>query len=161
MVIVTSIIGLGATTVAAADADVVVASGTLRGQFLAEALFHIDEFWISVPADTEFNRWLSRGLGHTVVVRLMTDPSRFADVKDVRVLGGTLMHGLAPVATPNTVDAVGRVPAGDSPVVHILFLRNDLTGSFSPVTFQTADLVTAAKFDAYDDAPINIVIQIQ
>jgi hypothetical protein len=161
-VIALMLISLGATgALAAEDAGVIVASGTLDGRFLAKSLFHIGEFWIRVPPDTEFNRWLSQGIDRKVVIRLMTDPARFADVKNVRILSGTLMHGTAPDSTPNTEDGIGRLPTGDSPVVHLLFLKNELTGGFNAITFETADLETAMRFDAYDNAPINIVIEIQ
>ena len=48
------------------------------------------------------------------------------------------------------------------PVVHTLFLKDELTGSLGAVTFQTTDLATAAKFDSYDnDNDVSIVIQIK
>jgi hypothetical protein len=52
------------------------------------------------------------------------------------------------------------LPAGNSPVVHVLFLRDELSGSLGAVTFETADLETATKFDPYDNTHINIVIAI-
>src|SRR5271167_4007749 len=76
----------GATrTLAAEGAEVIVASGTLNSRFLARALFHIGEFWIRVPSDTEFNRWLSHGVARKAIVRLVTDPARFADAKGTRI----------------------------------------------------------------------------
>jgi hypothetical protein len=161
-VIVSIFIGLGATrTLAAEGTEVVVVSGTLDGRFLARALFHVGEFWMRVPADTEFNRWLSQGVDRKVVIRLMSDPARFADVKNVRILSGTLKRGISPDPTPNTVDVVGRLPEGDSPVVNVLFLQNELTGGFNAITFETADLATAMKFDPYDDKHIDIVIELE
>jgi hypothetical protein len=161
-VIASMIIGLGATrTWATGDTDVIVASGTLHGQFLADALFHIgEEFWMRVPSDTEFNRWLSQGLNRKAVILLTTDAARYGDVKNVRILSGTLIHNIAPTPTPVTTDRVGRLPEGDMSLVHVLFLKDELTGSFGAVTFETADRVTATKFEPYDGAHINIVIQI-
>jgi hypothetical protein len=46
------------------------------------------------------------------------------------------------------------------PVVHVLFLKDDVTGSLGAVTFQTSDRSTALKFDAYDSEPINVIIKI-
>jgi len=161
-VIASMFIGLGATgTVAADHTDVIVASGKLHGRFLADALFHIgEEFWMRVPSDTEFNRWLSQGLKRQVVIVLTTDPARFADAKSTRILSGTLIHNTAPTPTPATTDRVGRLPGGNMSFVHVLFLKDELTGSFGAVTFETADRVTAAKFEPYDGAHINIVIQL-
>jgi hypothetical protein len=116
-------------------------------------LFHIGEFWMQVPSKTLFNRWLSQGRRRTVIIRLMSDASRYADAQNVRVLTGTLMHQTAPRS--------GRLPAGDSAFVHVLFLKDDRTGTLGAVTFQTSDLAIAAKFDAFDDAPVSIVIEIK
>ena len=67
----------GATrTFAAESTEVILASGKLEGRFLAGSLFHIDEFWIRVSTGTEFNRWLSEGLKHNVVVLLTTNSDR-------------------------------------------------------------------------------------
>lgn len=161
-VIVSIFIGLGATrTLAADDADVIVASGTLDGWLFAPTLFHIGEFWMRVPAHTEFNRWLSQGIHREVVIRIVTDPARFADVKNVRILSGKLMHVTAPDPTPATEDPVGRLPIGNLAFVHELFLENELTGGFSAISFETADFETALKFHAHDDTQINIVIEIK
>ena len=82
------------------------------------------------------------------------------DGKSVRILSGRLIHGTAPNPTPVTSNVVGNLPEGNSSVVHILFLKDDLTGTLGAVTFETADLDTARKFDAYDGARVNIVIKI-
>jgi hypothetical protein len=42
-----------------------------------------------------------------------------------------------------------------------LFLKNELTGGISAITFETADRETATKFDFYDDAPINTVVEVK
>lgn len=154
-------IGLGGIrTLAAEDAEVIVASGTLGGRFLADALFHIGEFWMRVPPDTQFHRWLSQGINRKVVIMLTTDPARFGDATNVRILSGMLIRGTAPNPTPATIDVIGRLPAGNLPVVHILFLKDGLTGSLGPITFETADFETAMRFGAYDDTHISIVIEI-
>ena len=77
------------------------------------------------------------------------------------ILSGTLMHETAPSPTPAITDVVGRLPAGNLSVVHVLFLEDELTKSIGAVTFETADADTVAKFDVYDDTPINIVIKIE
>jgi hypothetical protein len=148
-------------TLAAAGAEVIVASGTLNSRFLARALFHIGEFWIRVPSDTEFNRWLSQGVDRKATIRLVTDPARFADAKGTRILSGTLKRGTAPDPNSSTVEGIGRLPEGDSPVVNVLFLQNELTGGFNAITFETADLATAMKFDPYNDKHVDIVIELK
>jgi hypothetical protein len=149
-----------AGTSSAADSETIAASGTLRSQPLAGDIFSIGEFWMRVPANTEFNRWLSQGTNRTVVVTLTANPARFADAKNTRILSGTLMHGTAPKPTPAATDVIGRLPEGNLPFVHVLFLKDPLTGTLGPVTFETADFATAAKFEPYDDIHINIVIEI-
>ena len=152
---------LGTTRTLATDhTDVIVASGTLDGRFLAGALFHIDEFWMRVNTNTEFNRWLSGGLTRKVVVRLTTDPDRFGDRTHTRILSGTLHHETAPQPTPTSTNVVGRLPRGDSGLVHVLFLTDDTTGSLGAVTFETADLATAAAFGVYDGVPVSVIISI-
>jgi hypothetical protein len=161
VVIASMFVGLGATRTLAADrADVIVASGTLDGRFLAAALFHIDEFWMRINTNTEFNRWLSGGLTRKVVVLLTTDPDRFGDRKNTRILTGTLHHETAPQPTPTTTNVVGRLPKGNSGFVHVVFLKDERTGSLGAVTFETADLVTAAAFDIYEGATVSVVISI-
>jgi hypothetical protein len=142
-------------------ADVVVVSGELHGRFLAGELFHIDEFWIRVPNGTEFNRWLSRGLGHKVAVLITANPAKFGDVETMRILSGTLIHNIAPAPTPVVEDVVGRLPEGNLGFVHILFLKDELSGTFGPITFETTDHQEAMKFADYDGKPITIVIRIE
>jgi hypothetical protein len=157
------VIGAGTARLdAAASADAVVASGTLDGRFLAASLFHIDEFWMQVASGTDFHRWLSEGLGRPVVVRLAADTARFGDEKNVRILSGTLVHETAPKPTSITSDVVGRLPEGDSGLVHVFFVRDEIAGSgtLSAVTFETADLATVSKFAAYEGGRVNIVIEI-
>jgi hypothetical protein len=155
------LIGFGAGSALAADrADVIVVSGTLSGQFLADALFHVGEFWMRVASNTEFHRWLSHGIDHKVVITLITDPTPLEDVTNVRILSGTLVHETAPNPTPLTTSVVGRLPEGNASVVHILFLKDETTGTLGAVTFETADLDTARKFEAYDGTRVNIVIKI-
>lgn len=161
-VILPMVVGLGSTRpLAAEDVELVVASGKLDGRFLASALFHIGEFWMRVPPNTEFNRWLSQGIDRKVVIRLMTNPARFNDATNVRILTGMLTHETAPKPTPATTDVVGRLPEGDSGFVHVLFLKDELTETLGAVTFETADVATAMKFETYNGARISIVIQIE
>jgi len=174
-VVASMCIGLTATrTAVAQDTETIVVSGTLNGSQDAERhdiggsaeeklpldLFHIGEFWISVTPDTLFHRWLSQGIGRKVVIRLTTNSARFGDVRNVRILSGTLKHETASNPTPSSADVEGRLPRGNLPTVHILYLKDELTGSLGEVTFETADLRTARKFDAYFDTDVIIVIQI-
>ena len=148
---------------AAPGADAIVASGTLDGRFLAGSLFHIEEFWMRVAKGTEFHRWLSQGLDHTVVIRLAADTVPFGDEKNVRILSGTLVHETAPKPTAITTDVVGRLPAGDSGFVHVYFVRDEIGGSgtLGAITFESADLATVSKFSAYEGAHVNIIIEIR
>jgi hypothetical protein len=154
------LVGLGATRPSAAGKPgVIVASGELDDRFLADSLFHIGEFWMKVAPDTEFHRWLSRGMHREVVISLLADPAAFVDAgSNVRMLVGTLIHSTAPNPTPMTTDVVGRLPSGNAPLVHVLLLQDNLTGSLGAVTFQTSDYETAVKFAPYDGTIIGIVI---
>jgi len=146
---------------AAGPVEVVVASGTMNGRFLARALFHIGEFWMQVPPNTEFNRWLSQGLDRNVVIMLSNDTSRFSDVVNVRILSGTLVRNISAAVTPATEDVMGRLPEGDMAYVHELFLKDEPTGILGAVTFETADRLTASKFEDYVGKPVNVIIRIE
>ena len=156
------LLGSGAATGRAAEPkDAVLASGKLESRLLAGSLFHIDEFWIRVAADTEFNRWLSQGLNHNAVVMLTSNADRFGDQKNMRILTGRLNHETAAKLTPTTTDVVGRLPRGDSGLVHTMFIKDELTGSLGAATFETADLVVASAFDKYEGAHVSVVIAIE
>ena len=155
-------LSLGATRASASpDADVLVASGTLDDHYLDRDLFHIGEFWMQVPSKTQFHRWLLDGMNRRVDILITTDPKRFSDEKNVRILDGTLMHQTAPKPTASSVDVKGALPDGNLAVVHVLFLKDETTGTFGPITFETSDFATASKFDAYDDRHIAIIIKIE
>lgn len=163
-VVVAALVIIGvSTTRASADtgADVVVASGTLDDHYFDRDLFHIGEFWMQVPANTQFHRWLLDGMNRRVDIIITTDPKRFSDEKNVRILDGTLMHETAPKPTASSVDVKGDLPDGNLSVVHVLFLKDEATGTFGPITFETSDFETASKFDAYDDKHVAIVIKIE
>jgi hypothetical protein len=124
--------------------NVTVASGKLAHHFLTNDLFHIDNLWIEVTSDTVFHRWLSRGINDKVTITLTANPEPFGDRANVRILSGILIHELAP---------------GVTPIVHVMFLKDEQTGTLSAVTFETDDPVTALKFDGYDDKEVSIVIE--
>lgn len=130
----------------AQDADVTVVSGQLAHHRLTNDLFHINDLWMQVTPDTQFHRWLSQGINRDVVILLTATPGKFGDRDNVRILSGKLMHGTAPAT---------------SPIVHVMFLEDELTGSIGAVTFQTDDSVTARKFDAFDDEDVSIIIEIR
>ena len=138
--------GVCAAHAPAAHADVTVASGKLEHHFMTNDLFHIDELWMQVESDTVFHRWLSQGINDHVAITLTTDPGRFGDRPSVKILTGKMMRGVDP---------------GTSPIVHMIFLRDELTGSLGAVTFETDDPVTALKFDGFDDTEVSIVIEIK
>ncbi len=123
-----------------------VASGSLVHHRATNSLFHIGDLWMRVSPDTVFHRWLSQGIDHPVAIILTTNPARFADEKNTRILTGTLVDDTAPNATP---------------VIHILFIEDERTHQVSPVTFETTDRLIASRFDAYDEAEVSIVIQLQ
>ena len=155
------VIAIGAGTAvasAAKEPEVVVASGKMDGRFRTDSLFHIDEFWMQVNSGTEFHRWLSRGLHKKVVVSLTTSADELNDEKDTRILTGTLIHQTAPREGPG---AGARLPHGDSGLAHILYLQDDLSGSLGAVTFETADRLTAQKFDVYDGKRVTVIIRIK
>ena len=126
--------------------EVTLVSGTLTHHALTNDLFHIGDLWMHVIPNTEFHGWLSEGIGREVAIVLTPHADRFADVKGVRILTGTLIHDTQPNAAP---------------IVHVLFLKDLMTGAFSAVTFQTTDLGLVKTFDRFDNAEVSLVIQIK
>ena len=108
-------------------------------------LFRINDFWMRVTPDTEFHRWLSQGVDRHVSITLTTHPERYGDSRNVRILTGTLIHN-------TSVDA--------SLILHILYVQDPQTRAFSPITFETVDQRTAAKWDEFDNGEISAVIRI-
>jgi hypothetical protein len=145
----------------AAMADVTIAAGKLERHRSGSELFQIDELWIRVAEDTEFHRWLSQGVDRQVALVLTANTARLADEAGMRILTGKLIHQTAPNPTPNTVDVVGQLPPGNLPMVHIVFLRDELTATIGAVTLQTSDRETASRFEGFDDALVSIVIRIE
>ena len=125
--------------------DVTVASGKLAHHFFTNDLFRIDKLWMQVAPDTLFHRWLSQGINGKVSIVLTASPETFGDRPNVRILSGTLMHETAPRT---------------SPIVHMMFLQDERLGTTGAVTFETDDLATAVKFDAFDDKNVSVVIEI-
>jgi len=128
------------------DKEVAVASGTLVHHELTDDLFHIDNLWMKVKPDTAFHRWLMQGVDRTAFVILTTNPARFLDADNVRILPGRLMH--------NTT------PAEGGPPMHVLFLKDELTRSLGAVTFQTDDPAIVKKVEPFCGAPISVIIEI-
>jgi hypothetical protein len=100
--------------------------------------------WMQVAADTVFHRWLSLGINGPASIVLTTTPEHFGDRPNLRILTGKLMHGTAP---------------GESPIVHIIYLVDEQTGTTGAVTFETDDRATALKFEPFDDKIVSIVIE--
>ena len=73
------------------------------------------------------------------------------------------VSSFAPPGLPSGVDrdVIGQLPPGNLSMVHIVFLIDDVTGALSTVTLETSDAATAAKFEAFDDATVSIVIRIK
>ncbi len=130
----------------ARNTDVTVASGKLEHHFLTNDLFHIDKLWMEVKSDTEFHRWLSQGINGKVSIVVTTNPEKFGDRPNVRILTGKLIHQLAPSLTP---------------IVHMMFLYDEVLEALGAVTFETDDPVTARKFDGFDDKVVSIVIELR
>jgi hypothetical protein len=124
----------------------VVIVGTLVHHRLSNDLFHIDRLWMRVEPDTLFHRWLSGGSGRTAAIALTTDPARFEDLPNVRILTGRLIHQIAPMATP---------------LLHVLFLQDDRTGVLGPITFETEDPTVANAFDRWADAEVSVIMEIR
>ena len=130
----------------ALPADVNVASGKLAHHYFTNDLFRIDKLWMQVAPDTVFHRWLSQGINGEAAVVLTAAPEKFGDRRNVRILSGRLMHETAPRT---------------SPIVHMMFLQDEQTGSAGAVTFETDDRRIAQKFDAFDGRDVSIVIVIK
>jgi hypothetical protein len=113
---------------------------------LTNDLFHIDDLWFRVEPDTAFHRWLSQGVGNQAAITLTDEPGRFADVANVRILTGRLAHQTVPSA---------------SPVLHVLFLRDEVTESLGAVTFEAEDPVIAATFDLWAGVEVSVIVEIR
>lgn len=124
---------------------ITVVRDTLEHHRITNDLFHVHRLWMRVEPGTEFHRWLSQASGGDIAIVLTTEPDSFGDMHDVRILTGTLNHGTAP---------------RDTSVQHIICIRDALTGSVGPITFQTDDLATALLFDAYAGRRASIVMRI-
>ena len=122
-----------------------IASGTLEHHVLTDDLFRINDFWMRVTPDTEFHRWLSQGVDHHVSITLTTQPERYGDSRNIRILTGTLVHN-------TSIDAMV--------ITHVLYVQDPATRALSPITFETVDPHTAAKWDNYDNAEVSVVIKI-
>jgi len=123
-----------------------VVHGQLEHHRFMNALFHIGDLWMQVSPGTEFHRWLLRGAGRPAAISVTADPADLDDLPNVRILPGRLNHQTAPSLDP---------------VVHILFLRDEVTGTLGAVTFETEDRIIADAFDACGDVKIGIVIEIE
>ena len=75
---------------------------------------------------------------------MTTEPERYGDAKDVRILTGTLIHNTA-------IDAMV--------VTHILYIQDPETRALSPITFETVDSSAARKWDVFDSGEVGVVIQ--
>jgi hypothetical protein len=122
-----------------------IASGTLDHHVMTNDLFRINDFWMRVTPDTEFHRWLSRGVDRHVSISLTTTPERYGDSPNVRILTGTLIHNTA---------------VGAMVVTHILYVQDPATRVLSPIAFETVDLHTAAKWDNFDNGEVSVVIRV-
>jgi len=122
-----------------------IASGVMDHHRLTNDLFHVNDFWMRVTPDTEFHRWLSQGIDRHVSISLTTTPERYGDSSNVRILTGTLIHN-------TSIDA--------SLILHVLYVQDPQTRALSPVTFETVDQHTAAKWDNFDNGEVSVVIRV-
>jgi len=126
--------------------DVTLIAGKLAHHRLTNDLFHINGLWMRVEHGTVFHRWLLRASGREVAIAMTDNPSRFADLPDVRILSGRLIHQTVPSATP---------------IVHIVFLTDSRTGTIGAVKFETKDRLIAALFDEWSDSEVSVVIDMR
>jgi mono/diheme cytochrome c family protein len=127
------------------QSEIQIASGPIEHHVLTGDVFRIEKIWMRVAPNTQYHRWLSSGTGSRSTLVLTSDPRRFGDRHNVRILTGRLICNTAP---------------SEMPIVHEFFLTDDATGAFSPVTFETEDGATAAKFEQWNNAVVSLVIEI-
>jgi hypothetical protein len=125
--------------------DLPVVCGSLVHSEETSDLFHVGELWMQVPAGTAFHRWLSQGVQRQVAVMLTSGPDQYGDEPDVKILTGTLHHNTAPTGTAT---------------VHVVFMRDELTGTLGPITFETTSFDLASRFAPYAGKPVSVVIHI-
>lgn len=126
--------------------EVVIASGTLVHARAADDLFRIGEVWICVEPGSDYDRWLSTGIGGRATLTLALDPTRYGDRRNTRILRGTMLHSEAP---------------SNPPIVHVLFFKNDETGGIAPVSVETQDETIARLFGRHDNFLSSLVVQIK
>jgi hypothetical protein len=133
------------------DTDVTVISGKLARPVFTHGLFRIGPLWFQVPSsNAPFHEWLLQARGRQAAVTLTTNGERFADAKNTQIVSGTPVH--------ETVPSV-------SPIVHLMFLRDTVTGS-AAVTFQTTDVLVGSRLETYMGdshvaSRVSVIIQIE
>jgi len=124
----------------------VVADGTLVHHIATNALFHIGDLWMRVNTGTLLHRWLESGSGNRAAIALTTEPGRYADLPNIRIFTGRLIHQIDP---------------SESPLVHVFLLQDDAMGAIGPIMFQTKDRMVMGLFDAWCEMTVSIVIEVR
>jgi hypothetical protein len=125
--------------------DVPVACGRLAQDRSHVNLFHVGELWLHAPTGSIMNRWLLQAADAQVAVTLTSRPDTYGDSPDVKILTGTLQHNTAPRGLAT---------------IHIVFMRDEVTGTIGPVTFETTTFGVASRFDRYTGKNVSIVIRV-
>ena len=139
-------VGLQRRVVRASQTEVILAEGNLVHHKATNALFHIGSLWMRVNTGTLLHRWLESGSGNRAAIALTTDPDRYADLPNIRIFTGRLIHQIDP---------------RESPLVHLFLLQDEETGGISPIMFETKDRMLMALFDEWSEMTVSIVIEVR
>lgn len=125
--------------------DVPVACGRLAQDRSPDNLFHVGELWLHAPRGSVMDRWLSQAANGQVAVTLTSHPDVYGDQSNVKILTGTLQHNTAPYGLAT---------------IHIVFMRDEVTGTLGPITFETTAFGVASQFDRYTGKDVSIVVRV-
>jgi len=125
--------------------DLPLACGRLVQDHRTDNLFHVGELWLHAPRGSVFHRWLLQAADGQVTVTLTSRPDAYGDDPNVKIVTGTLQHNTAPAGTET---------------IHIVFMRDDVTGVLGPVTLETTAFSVASRVDRFTGQPVSIVIRI-
>src|SRR5689334_11244738 len=125
--------------------DVPVVCGRLTQDRSHDNLFRVGELWLHARRGSVMDRWLSQAANRRVVVTLTSHPDAYGDRANVKILTGTLQHNTAPRGMTT---------------IHIVFMRDEMTGTLGPITFETTAFNVASRFDRYTGKDVSIVVRV-
>ena len=125
--------------------DLPLVCGRLVQHRRTDNLFRVGKLWLHAPRGSVFDRWLAQAAGAEVVVSLTSRPDSHGGEPNLKILTGTLQHNTAP---------------SELDTIHVVYMRDQHTGTPGPVTFETTAFDLASRFDAYAGRTVSIIIRV-